>query len=261
MVNMQEQRTMIRYENGRSRTVSDALVNEYALEIEINDHSFARLLCSPNELEYLCLGYLYGESRICSMDEVVALDIHVESGKAYIKLNMIETDADRPTYLTTGLGPQKSITAGQLPDKQIPIAGGLTLDAEKISSFVEQFQQSSSLFIETGGVHSCALSDGEKIIASFDDIGRHNALDKVVGFALKNGLSLNKYLLITSGRIPAYMAYKCCHAGLPFIVSRSAVTAAAVDFAQKTGMTLIGFARNARFNIYSGAERVLNKNL
>ncbi len=258
---MQEERTMIRYEKGCSRTVSDALVNEYALEIEINDHSFARLLCSPKELEYLCLGYLYGESKISSMADVIALDIDAESGKACIKLNTIETDADRPAYLTTGLGPQKSITATQLPDKQIPIAGGLRLDAEKISALVEEFQQGSSLFIETGGVHSCALSDGEKIIVSFDDIGRHNALDKVVGFALKNRLNLNKHLLITSGRIPAYMAYKCYHADLPFIVSRSAVTAAAVDFAQKTGMTLIGFARNARFNIYSGAERVLNKNL
>ncbi|MDD3350564.1 MAG: formate dehydrogenase accessory sulfurtransferase FdhD, partial [Eubacteriales bacterium] len=190
-------------------------------------------------------------------------EIDPEAGKAYVKLNMAERlltsekMIGSSAYLTTGLGPQKSIASACVEEENEALLGGLVLSGQKITDLVAAFQANSALFKETGGVHSSALSDGEKIIASFDDIGRHNALDKVIGFALKEGLDLNKYVLLTSGRVPGYMAYKCYHAGLPFVVSRAAVTAAAVDFAKKTGMTLIGFARNSCFNIYSGEERVL----
>lgn len=256
---MKENRAIIRYENGGSQDLDDVLVNEYALDIYINNQSFARLLCSPQDLEYLCLGYLFGESQISSLSDVLSIDIDVDCGKADIVLHTTKRSIDKPTYLTTGLGPQKSITIAALSEKQIPLMDGLSLKAEQICQLADKFQEHSTLFAETGGVHSCALSDGEQIIAFFEDIGRHNALDKVVGFALKQRLELGNYMIITSGRIPGYMAYKCYRAGLPFIVSRSAVTSAAVDFAQKTGLTLIGFARNSRFNIYSGSARVIIK--
>jgi len=262
-VKMQEVRTVLRYENGILKGAPDTLVTEYALELLVNGESFAHLLCSPKDVESLCIGYLYGENKITSAEDIAALAISAEAGKAFVTLQAAEKSqsaekiTEKAAYLTTGLGPQKSIIPAFLAEAREALSGGPALSGQKISDLAAAFQGNSSLFRETGGVHSAALSDGDNIIASFDDIGRHNALDKVIGFALKEGLDLNKYLLLTSGRIPGYMAYKCYHAGIPFVVSRSAVTAQAVDFAKKTGMTLIGFARDSRFNIYSGEERVL----
>ncbi|MGI5891884.1 MAG: formate dehydrogenase accessory sulfurtransferase FdhD [Bacillota bacterium] len=257
---MQQKYAIIRVENGCGRQIEDVVVNEYKLDININDKSFARLLCSPHDLEYLCLGYLFGENKISSFADVSSINIDFTSGKANVYLHtMKQVVNDEPTYITTGLGPQKSITATGLTEGKTPLTQGLSLNAEKIDFLAEKFQEHSTLFSETGGVHSCALSDGKQIIAFFEDIGRHNALDKIVGYALKHQLTLTDYLLITSGRIPGYMAYKCYHAKLPIIISRSAVTSTAIDFAQATGLTLIGFARNSRFNIYSGEERIIWK--
>ena len=114
----------------------------------------------------------------------------------------------------------------------------------------------SELHQTTGGIHIVALADKEKIIAVSEDIGRHNALDRVIGHGLRNGVDFSKTFTIVSGRISSEMVRKCLIANISVIVSRGATTTLAVDIAEKTGLTVVGFARGGKMNIYSHPHRI-----
>ena len=116
---------------------------------------------------------------------------------------------------------------------------------------IKEFNKSSQLFLDTGGVHSCALCDINKIIIFKEDIGRHNALDKVLGKALLEDIDFRDKIILTSGRISSEILIKTAKRQIPVIVSRSAPTSLSIDIAKKLNITLIGFARGKRMNIYS----------
>jgi len=115
---------------------------------------------------------------------------------------------------------------------------------------------SSELHKSTGGIHIVALADREKILAVSEDIGRHNALDRVIGSGLRTGVDFSKTFVIVSGRISSEMVRKCLTANIPLIVSRGATTTLAVDIAVKTGLTIVGFARGGKMVIYSHPHRI-----
>ncbi|MCL2677487.1 MAG: formate dehydrogenase accessory sulfurtransferase FdhD, partial [Clostridiales bacterium] len=114
----------------------------------------------------------------------------------------------------------------------------------------------SSVFEKTGGVHSCALSDGEEILFFAEDVGRHNAADKIIGHCLLQGIEMRDKLLLTSGRAPFEIIAKVLRAGFALLVSRSAPTDKAIEAAREGGLPLAAFARNGRFNVYSHAEKI-----
>jgi len=122
---------------------------------------------------------------------------------------------------------------------------------------MNSFQKMSLAFRETGGVHSAALSDGEHILVFKEDIGRHNALDKASGAALLKGINPKCLIVLISGRISSEIIGKAKRLGAPFVISRSAPTDQAIKIARATNITLIGFARGNRMNIYSGEKRVV----
>jgi FdhD protein len=160
------------------------------------------------------------------------------------------------------LGPKKTILSG---------CGGSTsfIDTGKLPKIQSDFRittadiwnsvkavLNSELHIRTGGIHIVALLDKEKILAVSEDIGRHNALDRVIGYGLRNKIDLSKTWVIVSGRISSEMVRKCLIAGIPIIVSRGATTTLAVETAEKTGLTVVGFARSSKMVVYTHPHRV-----
>ena len=127
---------------------------------------------------------------------------------------------------------------------------------DAIGSLVEMLFESQSLYRETGGVHTSALSDGEKIIISAEDIGRHNTLDKIAGLCLMNNIKPDTKILITTGRISSEMLQKAAHMNTPILISRTSPSSLSIEMAERYGITLIGYARKHRFNVYSNAQRV-----
>jgi len=119
---------------------------------------------------------------------------------------------------------------------------------------MHQFQIDSKLFKQTGGVHSAGIIQGNKLIFSADDIGRHNAVDKVVGMAVRNNVNLQDSYLICSGRISSEIVKKCIRLEIPLIVSQSAATSEAIRLGWKYKTFIIGFTRGKRFNLYTGFE-------
>jgi len=127
---------------------------------------------------------------------------------------------------------------------------------ETIGYLVEQLFESQELYRETGGVHTSALSDGEKIILSAEDIGRHNTLDKIAGLCVMNNIFPKTRILITTGRISSEMLQKAARMNVPILISRTSPSSLSIEMAERYGITLIGYARKHRFNVYSNSWRV-----
>ena len=126
---------------------------------------------------------------------------------------------------------------------------------EKINESVRD-ALSSDLHKTTGGIHVVALLDSEKVISVSEDIGRHNAVDRVIGHGLRSGIDFSRTFIVSSGRISSEMVRKCLIANIPVIISRSATTTLSVEIAEKTGLTIIGFVRAGKMNIYSQPQRI-----
>jgi len=132
----------------------------------------------------------------------------------------------------------------------------LKVQPEAIMNLVEMLFEAQSLYRETGGVHTSALSDGEKILLSAEDIGRHNTLDKIAGLCLMNNTWPETRILITTGRISSEMLQKAARLQSPILISRTSPSSLSIDMAERYGITLIGYARKHRFNVYSSGQRV-----
>jgi len=219
----------------------------------------------------LAVGFLYGEGIIASPEDVLrisyCLDPDIDSDQRYNIVN-VELRAgrsydlrtlERHFYTTSACG-----VCGKASLEQLEIKGcsvlppGPEVTAETIYSLPEKLREAQGLFDATGGLHAAALFDKEgNLVALREDVGRHNATDKLVGWALLQGkLPLSKHVVMVSGRSSFEILQKCLNAGVPVVCAISAPSSLAVDVARQFGMTLIGFLRGERFNVYAGNERI-----
>ncbi len=255
--------TLTRYDRGQIEEVDDIVVREYPLTIYLNDEEMVTLLCSPKSLNYLTLGFLLSEGMIKEKSEVKSVKINEEKGVAYVKAS---GDKGGSKYfmgkrmLTTGCG-RGTIFYNIYDSMQCEhIENQLKISYKSILSSMKDFAAKSEIFQNTGGVHSAALSDGENILIFHEDVGRHNALDKVIGEAFIKGVDFENKILLTSGRISSEMLIKAAKRKISIVVSRSAPMDLALKIGKEVNMTVIGFARGQRMNIYTGKERIIFDN-
>ncbi len=234
-----------RYREGQFSAVTDPVVVEYSLMLWLNGQSCGRLACSPQDLDHLVRGYLYCEGLIGSLTELKSLEVDPEAGIARAELTNWE-----PTVFAPGAShDDSSRPIAPLPD-------GVSFSVAKLLPNLQQFYANADLHRLTGGVHCCALCDDTGILRTAVDISRHNAFDKVVGMALQEGLPLPEHYLLTSGRVPSEIASKAINARLPMLVSRAAPSNLGIKMAREANLTLLGFAREDRFNLYHGESRL-----
>jgi len=190
---------------------------------------------------------------LLSQDEI--LDCEFSTGENLINFKLEIPDKRIESFFLTG---EKTSGCGSTLSSAITgskeVFPEIKLDAESILQQMRNFQQDSALFKQTGGVHSAGLVKDDAIVYSADDIGRHNAVDKVAGMALLQQSDLREYYLICSGRISSEIVKKCVRLGIPLIVSQSAATSEAIRLGWKYKTYIIGFTRGRRFNLYTGIE-------
>ncbi|OGW75904.1 MAG: formate dehydrogenase family accessory protein FdhD [Nitrospirae bacterium RIFOXYB2_FULL_43_5] len=136
------------------------------------------------------------------------------------------------------------------------IADEFSIEAKSLLGIFKEFQLRSDLYRLTGCVHSAALSDGKHIIAFAEDIGRHNAVDKVIGYSVLENIGFAGKLMLASGRLSSEIASKCSRCGIPIVASRTAPTHLAIEIAELRGITLVGFVRGERLNVYTHPQRI-----
>lgn len=250
---------IIRVKGEKALKEKDVVVLEFPFTIYINDREIITLLSSPNSLKELTVGFLYSEGFISSLSDIDRISIDEENGMAYVYINNINEFNEKfrgKRTITSGCG--KGTVFYNVLDsfKSKKIEKPLLISTNKIKELMMKFNKSSKLFLETGGVHSCAMCTLDNIIIFKEDIGRHNALDKVLGEALLNGIDTKDKIILTSGRISSEILIKTAKRQIPVIVSRSAPTSLAIEIASKLKITIIGFARGEKMNIYTSFSNI-----
>lgn len=226
------------------------VIEEMPLAVRVNGRHALTAMTSPVMLREFVIGFLYTERIIKSIEEIESINIEENTA------DVLTTDPFRilmshKTVLSGCGGSMSFLDIGKLPQ----IRSGLILSAEEIRNAVKEALD-SELHVKTGGIHVVGLYGTDGKIQVIEDIGRHNALDRAIGYALEQNIDLSLTYIICSGRISSEMVRKCLVANIPVIVSRGATTTLAVDLAKARGLTIIGFVRGKKMNIYSGGERI-----
>ncbi len=238
----------------------DTVIVEYPLTIYLNDTEWITLLCSGENQYYLAVGFMYSESIIKTINDIDRWHLKEEEGKIFLYVNenvVLRDKMKGKRTITTGCG--KGTVFYDVLDSLTtkPSTSSATIKAETIIKKASEFQKRSKLFIDTGGVHACALYLNEDLVCFHEDIGRHNALDKIIGQVLTSQQTITEEWLLVSGRISSEIVLKASRINIGVLVSRSAPTDLAIEIATNINLTIIGFARGNRFNLYTGNERVL----
>jgi len=230
----------------------DYIAIEKKLRISVNGKQVISLFCTPVMIRELVVGLFLTEGII--KGHFCADKINIEYG---VEITVdIPADGEISTegmVITSGCVGGITFPKGKNFEK---ITDDFSVDAETLKSVFKEFQQRSELFRLTGCVHSAALSDGKEIFVFTEDIGRHNAVDKVIGHAIIENIPFSGKLMLVSGRLSSEIASKCARWGIPILASRTAPTNLAVEIAEKSDLTLIGFVRGDRMNVYTHPQRV-----
>src|SRR5215210_7593503 len=262
-------------EEGLTRVRPDVLASEEPMEIRlISDdakQTVAITMRTPGADFELAAGFLYGEGIVSSPDDILKISYCVDPElDAEQQYNIVNVELrggrsydprplERHFYTTSACGVCGKASLEQLELRGCPmIPPGPRMAAEKIYGLPEKLREAQGLFEATGGLHAAALFDAEgELVALREDVGRHNATDKLVGWALLEGrLPLGDHAVMVSGRSSFEILQKCLTAGVPIVCAISAPSSLAVDVARRFNVTLVGFLRGNRFNVYSSPERV-----
>ncbi len=262
-------------EDGRTRVRPDALATEEPMEIRLVGggarQTVAVTMRTPGADFELAAGFLYGEGIITSAEEITKISYCVDSDlDAEQQYNIVNVELrgdreydlrplERHFYTTSACGVCGKASLEQLELRGCPVVPpGPEVSAETIYSLPGKLREAQGLFDATGGLHAAALFDADgELLALREDVGRHNATDKLVGWALLEGrLPLSEHVVMVSGRSSFEILQKCLTAGVPVVCAISAPSSLAVDVAKGFGMTLVGFLREGRFNVYAGFDRI-----
>jgi FdhD protein len=255
------------WQDGRVTQFEDYLAAEEPLEIRAGRHSLGVTLRTPGDDEELVAGFLFTEGIIARREDLLALQM---PGDTSAERNLVGVTLDSGVRVKTGNAARRysagsacgvcgKASIAQLRQRGLrrPAAASL-FDPEMLCQLPPRLRATQAVFGRTGGLHAAALfSRGGELLVLREDIGRHNAVDKVIGWTLlRGGLPLSDHILLVSGRGGFEIVQKALTAGIPLLASVSAPSSLAVQLAREFGLTLVGFLRGRRFVIYSGEERI-----
>jgi FdhD protein len=242
------------------KDVEDMVTRELPLTIILNNRELVTLLCSPADLRYLTVGFLSSEGLVKGKDEIKKITVNDQRGVV-----RVETEEDKEfanellfkRFITSGCGRGASFYSAADVQGQAKVESQIRISALEVFALVKEFQHCSRIYRATGGVHSAALCDTTSILIFAEDIGRHNAIDKIFGQCLLEDIPTGEHIIITSGRISSEILLKVAKRNIPLIISKSAPTDLGVRLANDLGITLIGFVRGSRMNAYTNDWRIV----
>jgi len=240
----------------------DYVAIEVPLKILINDTYSFVIWCSPSQFKELTIGYLFAEEILHTIDEIQHITIDETENLCKINLNpnINLTHRMENRQQKTRIVPLiKNNTASYQQDNKLVIVNtDLTVKAQTIMDAIYQMNEKATGFKETGGLHVSGIFNADGTLLAFsEDVGRHNTVDKVIGKGLLSNINFTQSFIIITGRIPGDMIYKTAKAGIPIVTSITAVLNSGISSAQKANITLAGFARENRLNIYTHPKRIL----
>lgn len=260
-----------KWRGGAAREESDRLAVEEPLEIRLGGRRFTLTMRTPGDDEELAAGFLLAEGFIDSREELGEIR-RVRDRKGAPEPNAIDVILNVPAAglrarlkrnfaVSSSCGVCGKTSIEALERRIAPIASAVTISARQVLAMPARMRAAQAGFAVTGGLHAAAifaLGAGEpELLALREDVGRHNAVDKALGWALRAGLApLAEHALMVSGRLSFEIVQKAAAAGMPILCAVSAPSSLAVELAEEVGVTLVGFVRDGGFNVYAHPERI-----
>ena len=238
--------------------VETSVVEERPLTIYLNSQEIVTAMTIGDYPEYLALGFLRNQRMLADSDRVTAVQFDEELETVVVRTEQETSHEDKLKKKTRTSGCAVGTVFGDmmegLEDLKLPDQTIRTQDLYRLSSIINR---TPSLYLEAGAIHGTVLCEEDNPLVYMEDVGRHNAVDKIAGWMFETGTSADNKLLYTTGRLTSEMVIKCALMGIPALASRSGFTAWGVEIAQQVGLTLIGRLRGARFVCLSGQERLI----
>jgi len=243
-----EKVSVIKVTGKRKSEIEDIVVTEAQLTIVVNNQRLITLPCSPNDLQSLAIGFLFSKGILKSKEEITKVDL--DDSKCIVWVETAKDNHLKPLSL-------RAVYNAANSKVQPIVESHIYIASRDIVSLVEEFQHRSEIYISTGGVHSVALCEKKDILVFKEDISRNNALDKLFGECILKDIPTEERMVVTSCRISSEILRKVAKRNIPILISKSAPTNLAVRLAAEAGITLIGFVRAKRMNVYANDWRVI----
>lgn len=237
----------------------DPVAAELPVTLVVNNKPLVTLLCTPAELRELAVGFLLSEGMLRKGSSIEKLEVNEQESTVSVELSDLPPDFNtmfEKRTISSGCGKGITFTNYRMNTERRLDLTDREISHDDIKRLLNEFRTISRLYLETGGVHSAALSDGKEILFFSEDIGRHNAVDKLIGKAFLQTVSTENKILLTSGRVTSEIMTKAGRGRFPILISRAAPSCMAVSMAEDLGITLVGFARGERMNIYTWPNRI-----
>jgi len=253
--------TRLDMSTGKSQKIVDYIAEEKPFYLLVNTTFWATILCSPANLKELAVGHFLSEGIIKSTKEIEEVILKETESTCYVKLkpeinveNRVKISRLHARIIHSACGDSSDY---QKSDKNLKVKSALKVKAQTIFDNVKQLNFKAEGYRKTGGFHVAAIykADG-KMVAVAEDVGRHNAVDKVIGRAALNNVDFGECFLALSGRMSGDVAFKAANVGLPIIASLAAALSSGITMAESANLTLAGFVRGKRINIYTCPERI-----
>ncbi len=242
-----------------SSSVDDVVAREFPLTIVLNNQELVTLLCSPTNLKYLAVGFLFSEGFLNRKDEIKKILVDDQRGVVRVETEggeEVARDVMFKRLITTGCGRGAHFYSASDAQGRLKVESRVEVSTLEVLALVSEFQRRSSVYRTTGGVHGAALCDTRGILVFSEDIGRHNAVDKVFGECILNDIVTDDRIVVTSGRMSSEILIKVARRNVPIMVSRSAPTDMGLKLASDLGVTVVGFVRGRRMNVYTHDWRI-----
>ncbi len=248
--------------NRKTQKIVDFVAEEVPLQLFVNTTFWATILCSPTNLKELAVGHLLSEGILKSIDEIEDVILKQKENTCIVRLKIDINVEDRvqisrlhARVIASACG---SGSPYQYKGKVPNVDSTLTVKAQVVFESVNQLNFKAEGFRQTGGLHVAAIYKGDGSLVSLaEDVGRHNAVDKVIGMAALGKVDFGRCFVALSGRISGDVAFKAAKVGLPIVASLSAALSSGIKTAEESNVTLAGFVRGKRLNIYTVPERII----
>lgn len=241
------------------RRVEAAIIHERPLTLFLNDREIVTVMTIGDHPEYLALGYLLNQNMLRPDDVVTAVDYDEELEVVVVRTER-ETDYEaklEKKIRTSGCA--LGTVFGDLMERfhEVRLSDEAVLRTSWLYALTRKINTCPSLYLKAGAIHGCVLCRGDEILVYMEDVGRHNAVDKIAGYMFRHGIAPHDKIFYTTGRLTSEMVIKTVQMEIPILVSRSGFTAWGVDLAREAGLTLVGRARGRRFLALSGEHRIV----
>jgi FdhD protein len=248
-----EQEATVITRNGHRSSATGELPREFPLRLTVNGVELATLIASPHDLRFLVAGFLRMQGYVGSVDDFELLSVCEDYGIASVRIRGELPERSAPV-LTSGCGAGISFRLPSAPSGKLPAGSCGTVSAGTLFSLFEELARHAQRYRRHGGIHSAAVGDAGGILLHAEDLGRHNAIDRLAGEALLKGIDISGKVLITSGRISSEMAAKAALLGVSVVASRTSPTDMAVTICEQAGISVVGYLKGDRFTVYAHPE-------